>query len=91
MYEFPYLDPEAGLTELQNKVQFDIHYYFARRGREHIYEMTKNTFKVVQDANTRISYVTRAKDEETKNWKETDSDITTGQMPELPQNKYCPV
>ena len=42
---FHILDPEAGPTELQNKVQFDIHYYFARRGREHIYEMTKNTLK----------------------------------------------
>ena len=61
------MDPEAGPTDLQNKVQFDIHYYFARRGGENIYEMTKNIFKVVQDANTRISYVTRAMDAETIN------------------------
>ena len=72
------LDPEAGPQQLQNKVQFDIRYYFARRGGENIYEMTKNTFKVVTDPETDIAYITRAVDEETKNHKETDSAIISG-------------
>ena len=90
MYKSKFLDPDIGPKELQNKVQFDIRYYFARRGTENIYTMT-NTFKVVTDSETQIAYITRAMDEATKNHKETDNDIISGFMPEMPKSKYCPV
>ena len=85
------MDPEQGPEELQNKVQFDIRYYFARMGGENIYEMTKETFKCVTDRKSGITYITRAMDEATKNHKETDNPIISGYMPELPGSKYYPV
>ena len=51
--------------------------------------MDKNTFKVVQDPDTDIAYLTHSSDEATKNHQETDSDIISGHMPEMPGNKYC--
>ena len=33
----PHLDPDKGQKELQNKVQFDLRFYFARRGSENIH------------------------------------------------------
>ena len=85
------MDPDRGPYELQAKVQFDIRYYFARRGGENIYNMTKETFKCITDRETGISYVTRVQGEETKNHKEGDNEIISGYMPELPGSKYCPV
>ena len=40
--------------------------------------MTKNTFKLMKDCDTDISYITRAEDELTKNHQEVDSDIISG-------------
>ena len=91
MYTSKYLDPDRGPRELQNKVQFDIRYYFARRGGENIYDMTKETFKCVTDQDRGICYITRAQDEATKDHKESDNEIISGYMPELPGSKYCPV
>ena len=85
------MDANRGPEELLNKVQFDIRYYFARRGGENIYDMTKSTFKCITDRETGVSYVTRAEDEATKNHKEGDNAIISGYMPELPGSKYCPV
>ena len=91
MYKSPLLDPEAGPTQLQNKVQFNIRYYFTWWGAENIYGMTKGTFKVVNDHDINIYYITKAVDKETKNHEESDSEIISGYMPEIPDRKYCPL
>ncbi len=66
IYNSPYLDPACGPRELQNKVQWDIRFYFARRGKENFYEMKKNTFEVVTDKTTGLKYVRKAIDEKTR-------------------------
>ena len=76
---------------LQNKVQLDLRYYFVRRGTENIYNWTKDTFQLVHDEDTNMVYVKKVEDEETKNHKETDSEIITAFMPELKGSKMCPV
>ena len=91
MYKSKFPDPDKGPYELQAKVQFDIRYYFARRGGENIYDMTKETFKCVTDHESGVSYITHAQDKETKNHKESDNEIISGYLPETPGSKYCPV
>ena len=90
------MDPSVSPKTLQNKVQFDIQYYFCRRGGENIKEMTVDTFELIFDEVTRISYVKKKKDEQTKNHKECDSEVITGFMPQILDNtgaphKMCPV
>ena len=75
------MNPALGPKELQNKVQFDIRYYFCRRGSENIYEMAKDTFQLAFDTETKIAYVYKSKDEMTKNHQETNNPIVTGFMP----------
>ena len=53
-------------------MQFDIRYYFTRRGGDNIYDMTKETFKCMMDRESSVSYITRAQDEETQNHKESE-------------------
>ena len=53
--------------------------------------MTKKTFALRKDPDTEFSYIAKVMDEETKNHKETDSEIITGFMPEIPYCKMCPV
>ena len=91
MYNHKLLDPEINSRTLQNKVQMDLRYYFVRRGSENIYKWNKDTFKLVQDDNTKITYIKKVEDEETKNHKETDSEIITAFMPEQKGSKMCPV
>lgn len=67
MYESVHLNPDAGPWELQNKVMFDIRYYFCRRGGENIETMTKGTFELKYDVNTKMAYVKKVRDEMTKN------------------------
>ena len=50
MYNHEYLDPDLSVKSLQRKVQFDIRFYFARRGAENMDKMTKETFKLDFDA-----------------------------------------
>ena len=69
----------------------DLRYYFVRRGSENIYEWTTETFELKSDPATGINYIEKVKDEMTKNHTETDSDIITGYMPEIPGSKMCPV
>ena len=58
MYKSNYMNAENGPRELQRKVQFDLRYYFARWSIENIYTMTKSTFKLEEDRDTQISYIT---------------------------------
>ena len=85
-----------GPKALQNKVQFDIRYYFCRRGSENIYAMKKDTFQLAYDRDTKIAYVFKSKDEITKNHQETNSPIVTGFMPQILNSdgtvdRMCPV
>ena len=91
IYNSVYLDLTANVRSLLRKVQWDIRFYFARRGGENMHSMDKNTFKLVTDRNTGVKYISRAQDEATKNHKETDQDIIFGFMPEIKGDKMCPV
>ena len=79
------------MSEHFKTVQWDIRFYFARHGGEGIKYMTKVTFTLKKDPETGFSYVTKVIDEETKNYKETDQDVVTGFMPEIPDCEMCPV
>ncbi|XP_071135474.1 uncharacterized protein KIAA1958-like [Mytilus edulis] len=78
-------------TGLANKVQFDIRLFFCRRGIENMHSMTKCTFTIKTDIKTGLKYVTKAKDELTKNHRESDKELVSGVMPESPGSVYCPV
>jgi hypothetical protein len=51
LYTSLYLSPKTPLG-LQNKVQFDIPFYFCRRGNENMLQMHKSTFMVKKDSKT---------------------------------------
>ena len=91
IYTSNLLSATHNVRSLQRKVQWDIRYYFARRGAENIHAMTKDTFKMTTDRNNGIRYIVKAVDEETKNHKETDKDIVSAFMPEMRDSIYCPV
>ncbi|CAB4026991.1 threonine dehydratase biosynthetic, chloroplastic [Paramuricea clavata] len=91
IYHSRHLDPDAGPRALQNKVQWDIRFYFARRGSENMYNMTKTTFTIKMDEKTGMQYVVKVEDEATKNHKQNEHDIVTGYMPAINDDKYCPV
>lgn len=97
IYNSEELNPDSSPQSLLNKVQFDIRYYFCRRGNEKIEDMKKDTFKLMYDSTSQISYVKKVRDEETKNHKETNSNIVTGFMPQIidPEtgrpHRLCPV
>ena len=84
------LNPEHPAS-LQNKVMFDVRFYFARRGNENFREMTKKTFKIRKDPQTKLLYIVKAIDEEQKNHHETNNEIISGYMPQLPNSRHCPV
>ena len=90
MYTHPYLDPDKGRKSLQRKVQFDIRFYFCRRGAENMETMKKNMFAVKTDK-TSVEYVCKVEDEATKNHRETDNDILTAFMPENRDDRLCTV
>ena len=97
LYNSLLMDPDRGAAELQRKVQFDIRYYFCRRGCENIYDMTKSTFALAMNPETGIAYVFKCQDEMQKNHKEANNPIITGFMPQILDNitgsphKMCPV
>ncbi|CAB3989796.1 Hypothetical predicted protein [Paramuricea clavata] len=91
IYHSRHLDPDAGPRALQNKVQWDMRFYFARRGSKNMYNMTKTTFTIKMDEKTGMQYVVKVEDETTKNHKQNEHDIVTGYMPAINDDKYCPV
>ena len=72
-------------------LQWDMHFYFARRGRENFRIMAKDWFAVRTDPVTNLTYIIKVKDEETKNHKTANEPIMSAFMPEIPGDKYCPV
>lgn len=91
LYNSAECNPDHSTKSLQQKVQFDIRFYFARRGAENIAEMEVDTFQIVYDPQAKVKYVKKVKDELTKNHKDLDKEIITGFMPEIPGNDLCPV
>ena len=85
------MDPYKDVRSLQRKIQWDIRYYFARRGAENMHAMEKDTFQLKVDLKSGLRYIIKVKDEETKNHKETDQDIISAFMAEKKESKYCPV
>ena len=61
-----------------------------------MYEMTKETFKLGYNTQTKMAFVFKAKDEMTKNHQESDNPIVSGYMPQILSpdgtvSKLCPV
>lgn len=76
--------------QLRNKVEWDIRYYFCRRGKENLYQFTKETFKLKHNEEQDLRYIEKVQDEKTKNH-QTNGPIVSGHMPELKGNRFCPV
>ena len=76
--------------QLQEKVQFDVRFYFFRRGAENMHKMNKNTFMLVTNPDTNQRYLRLAGDELTKNHQNT-KESHTAAMPEMPNDARCPV
>ena len=85
------MDPDGGPEALQNKVQYDIRYYFARRANENIDKFTKSTFQLNTHAATGLKFITKVCDEKTKNHVFDSENITSACMPEIRGSKFCPV
>ena len=91
MYTSSFMDPDYNVRSLATKVQFDIRYYFTRRGKENMELMTKDWFSMMTNPKTGLKYIVKVVDEETKNHKDLDQEVTSAMMPEMPGNKMCPV
>ena len=66
---------------LQRKVQFDIRFFFVRRGSENMELMQRDDFKICFDTKSDTYFIKKIKDEMTKNHKDPEN-IITGYMPE---------
>lgn len=75
LYNHDELNPDGIPQQLQNKVQLDIHYFFCRRGGENVHAFMKDTFQLCYNADTKIAFVKKAKDEMTKNHREKDTEL----------------
>ena len=91
MYASPHMDPDKNRVSLQNKVQFDIRFYFCRCGCENMHTMKKSMFEIVHDDSLDIDCVIKVEDEATKNHCETDQPILTNFIPGNKEDKMCPV
>ena len=84
------MNPDNGPEALQRKVQFDLRFYFCRRGMENMDKMKKNDFQVRYNTKKEEWYVIKVKDELTKNHCELEN-IVSGIMPENKTDRLCPV
>ena len=91
LYNSATLNPNNGNPQsLQDKVQFDLRFYFISRANENIDQFKKDTFVMLVDPNTGLKYVKKNKDEQTKNHQD-DTSFISGIMPEMPDSELCPV
>ena len=91
LYNSDVLNPNKGcLQALQDKVQFDIRFYFIRRANENIDKFTKDTFVMHIDPASGFKFIKKQMDEKTKNHQD-DTTFITGIMPEMPNSPLCPV
>ena len=88
LYQSKNLDPNYSAQSLQDKVQFDIRFYFVRRANENIDKFTKKTFILEVDPNTGIKYIRKDIDEQTKNH-QCDTEMQNSTMPETPNSELC--
>ena len=85
------MDPDISPQTLQNKVQWDLRFYFARRANENIDKFTKGTFQLKRHTESGLRYIEKTFDEQTKNHQMDTADVQTACMIEVPDSKYCPV
>ena len=85
------MDPNTNPETLQNKVQWDLRFYFARRANENIDKFTKGTFQLKKHEESGLRYIEKCYDEQTKNHQMDQGDIQTACMVEVPESKFCPV
>ena len=85
------MNPLTSPQTLQNKVEFDIRFFFCRRVNENILKFQKDTSIIQLDPDTNLRYVTKQMDEMTKNHKENSTELVSGLMPELRGSPMCPV
>ena len=85
------MNPTKSPQSLQNKVQYDLRFYFARHANENIDKFTNDTFKLNVHPATGLKYITKTRDEKTKNHVIDQSNIITACMPEIRDSIYCPV
>ena len=90
MYNHRYMDPSVDNFSLQRKVQFDIRFFFARRGSENMDKMRKTDFELTFDQRSETWFVKKVRDELTKNHRDREQ-IITGFMPENRDDPLCPV
>ena len=72
------------------KVQFDIRFFFCRRGAENLYGMNKNTF-VIKINSSGEEYVSLVAGTLDKNHSENDKEMWGAFMPARPDSNKCPV
>ena len=91
IYNCTLLDPDGDRVSLQNKVIFDILYYFCHQGKKNLEIVKRNWFQVMCDPNTDHEYVIQIQDEATKNHKEIDKPRNSAVMLENKEDCQCPV
>ena len=84
------MSPDISPSSLQRKVQYDLRFYFFRRGMENLEGMKKDHFKLDFNQSTEKWRVVKAKDELTKNHKEI-GELVTAVMPQMENDPLCPV
>ena len=85
------MDPDATPQTLQNKVQWDLRFYFARRANDNMDKFTKGTFQLKRHAESGLRYSEKTHDDQMKNHQMDLSEGQTACMVEVPDNKMCPV
>ena len=89
LYESGVFNTETPAT-LQNKVFFEIMFYFCRRGRQNLRELKKDDFALKVNAQGQ-RYVVKTKDELTKNHRVDDAQAEEGGMMISNGGPLCPV
>ena len=95
LYNHPELDPDAGPHQLLNKVQFDIRFYFYRKGNEN-HNNGERPFCTRLQPGNRNGFVKKVQDELTKNHRDLDVGVMTAFMPQIlgpdgRPHKMCPI
>ena len=90
MYNHDYMNPYKGAEHLQRKVQFDLRFYFCRRGCDNMEKMQKDHFETKFNTETEEWFVIKKKDELTKNHRDMEN-MVSGIMPENKTDPLCPV
>ena len=84
------MDPSRSPEHLQRKVQFDLRFYFCRKGCENMEKMLKTDFEFKYSTEHEEWFVIKIRDELTKNHRDLEN-IVSGIMPENKTDPLCPV